>query len=267
MKVFLIISFLSVIVGGSIFVFNKNKPKPLPPSPPPITINISGKEKIKYPQDHTIVMIGDSMTEKLGNSTELKGFLSELYPGKTFEVLNYGFGSTNILSVVDRITKETMYGRAFRPIEDIDFDLVLLESFAQNPLSQFGVDEGLRLQNQELDKIVALLKSTNPNAKIVFVSTISPNKVIFAKNQVNLTPEVRAQWVAERVEYLKNHIDYANKNNIPVINIFEKSLQKNGGGDPQYISKDDYIHPSPSGVVFISREIANFIYNKNIYAR
>lgn len=209
--------------------------------------------------DYTIVMIGDSMTETLGNSDELKKFLSDYYGGKSFEVLNYGFGATNILSVMDRITKETEHGRKFRPVEDIDYDLILLESFSQNPLSQYKLDEGLQLQTQELDKIVGRLKETNPRGKIVFVATISPNKIIFAQTSVDLSAEKRAEWVNERIAYMKNHIEYAKSHNIPIINVFEKSLMENGDGNPNYISTDDYIHPSPKGIIFISKQIADFL--------
>ena len=217
--------------------------------------------------DYTIVMVGDSMTETLGNSDELKKFLSDYYPGKSFEVLNYGFGATNILSVMDRVTQETEHGRKFRPIGDIDYNLILLESFGENPLSEYKLEEGLQHQTQELDKIVSALKETNPKGKIVFVATISPNKVIFAQNQVDLSEEKRTDWVKERIAYIKNHIAYANNHNIPIINIFEKSLMENGDGNPDYISKDDYIHPSPTGIIFISKEIADFIYKNNIFPR
>ncbi|MBI2019362.1 SGNH/GDSL hydrolase family protein [Candidatus Daviesbacteria bacterium] len=220
---------------------------------------------MKYPQDYTIVMIGDSMTESLGNSDEIKKYLSDYYPNKSFEVLNYGFGATNILSVMDRITKETEHGRKFRATQEIDYDLILLESFGENPLSEFKLEEGLKRQTEELDKIVSKLKETNPKGEIVFVATISPNKVIFARNQVDLSAEKRAQWVSERVAYIKNHIDYAQKHNIPLINIFEKSLTENGDGNPDYINTTDYIHPSPTGIVFISHQIADFIYKNDIF--
>lgn len=236
-----------------------------PKSKPFKSTFILGKEKVKYPEDYTIVMIGDSMTETLGNSDEIKQFLSNYYPGKSFEVLNYGFGATNILSVTDRITKETEQGRKFRPIEEIDYDLVLIESFGENPLSQYPLKEGLQRQTQELDKIVSTLKETNPRGKIVFVATISPNKVVFAQTEVDLSPEKRAEWVEERIAYMKNHISYAESHNIPIINIFKKSLMENGDGNPDYINTADYIHPSPTGIVFISKEITDFIYKENIF--
>ena len=259
---------LSIVVSlglGVYFFVRWQNYKAQPKLTSPKTIKVLNKEKIKYPQDYTIVMVGDSMTETLGNSDELKKFLSDYYKNKSFEVLNYGFGATNILSVMDRITKETEHGRKFRPIENIDYNLILIESFGENPLSQYSLDEGLQHQNQELDKIVSKLKETNPRGKIVFVATISPNKKNFAQNQVDLSPEKRAQWVKERIAYIKNHIAYAKNHQIPIINVFEKSLLENGDGNPDYISIDDYIHPSPTGIIFISREIADFIYHNNIF--
>lgn len=262
----LLFIFCIALLGFGIYFFlNLQDHKTRPKFGPPTAVNILGKEKVRYPQDYTIVMVGDSMTETLGNSDELKKFLSDYYPGKSFEVLNYGFGSTNILTVMDRITQETKHGREFRPIADIDYNLILLESFSENPLSEYKLEEGLKRQTQELDKIVNALKETNPQGKIVFVATISPNKVIFAQNQVDLSPERRADWVSERIAYMKNHIVYAASRNIPIINIFEKSLMENGDGNSDYISTDDYIHPSPTGIVFISRMIADFISNNNIF--
>lgn len=261
-----LIIFCIVLFGFSIyFLINSKNRNHQSKLTPPKTINILGKQKVKYSQDYTTLMVGDSMTEALGNSDELKKFLSDYYPGKSFEVLNYGFGATNILSVMDRITKETQHNRKFRPIEEIVYDLILIESFGENPLSQYGLDEGIKYQNEELDKIVARLKETNPTGKIVFVATISPNKVIFAQNQVDLSAEKRAEWVNERVTYMKNHIAYAKSHGIPLINIFEKSLLENGDGNSEYISTYDYIHPSPTGIIFISREIADFIYSNNIF--
>lgn len=261
------LSLLFIIVLGLIvyFIINSQNYKTRPELNTPKTVNILGKEKVKYPQDYTTLMVGDSMTETLGNSDEIKKYLSDYYPGKTFEVLNYGFGSTNILSVMDRITKETDHGRKFRPIESIDYDLILVESFGENPLSEYKLEEGLIKQTEELDKIVSSLKKSNPKGKIVFVASISPNKIIFAQNQVDLSAEKRDEWVAERIAYIKNHIKYAQTHNIPIINIFEKSLMENGDGNPEYISKDDFIHPSPNGIIFISKEIADFIYRNNLF--
>lgn len=230
----------------------------------PTTVNVDNRQKVKYSQDYTIVLLGDSMTEVLGNSDELRAYLKEYYPKKTFEVLNYGFGSTNILSVQERLEQETMHGRTFRPILDIAFDLILIESFGHNPLSQFPLEEGLKKQSEALDKIVDSIKISNPAAKIVFVATIAPNHYRYAEGQVDLAPEVREKWVNERIAYIKNHIDYAKSHNIPLVNVYERSLNKDQDGDLIYINATDFIHPSPTGVYLISKELAKTIFEQKI---
>lgn len=258
----LLILFIPVILGS--FIFRNYHIQKEKEYKKPVEIFTNNKVKVKYPQDYTIVMVGDSMTEKLGNSDELRGYLKKDYPSKTFEVLNYGFGSTNILSVQERLEKETFHNRVFRPISDIDFDLILIESFGHNPLSQFSLEVGLKKQIEALDKIMETIKTSSPDAKIVFIATISPNKRRYAESQVDLSPEKRVSWAEERVAYIKNHINYAQTHNIPIIDIYDKSLNKDFDGNLDYISTQDYIHPSPSGVYFISQEIAQYIFDNKI---
>ncbi|OGE14354.1 hypothetical protein A3F00_05505 [Candidatus Daviesbacteria bacterium RIFCSPHIGHO2_12_FULL_37_11] len=226
-----------------------------------------GKElssQVKYPPDYLVVLAGDSMTEYLGNSDELRVFMSEHYPGKTFDFLNYGFGSTNILSLPDRLVSWTDHGRPFKPILDIPFNMIIIESFGHNPLSEFPLEEGLKKQSETLDIVVEMIKNKKPEAKIVFLATISPNKKLYAGHLLDLSPEQREIWAKERTEYIKNHIKYANDHSIPLVNVFEKSLDLYGDGNLKYIEDHNYIHPSPAGIIFISREIADFIYKNNL---
>ena len=230
----------------------------------PSEIISEGRTKVKYPQDYTIVLLGDSMTEVLGNSDELRAYLKKYYPEQSFEVLNYGFGSTNILSAQERLEYETFYGRTFRPILDIAFDLILIESFGHNPLSQFPLEEGLKKQTSALDKMVETITRVNPSAKIIFVATIAPHKSQYGQGKVDLSQEQRTRWVEERIAYIQNHISYANSHHIPLINIYQKSLNNDQDGKLDYISSIDFIHPSPNGVYFISEEIAKFIFKNQI---
>ena len=257
-----------VLVLGIIFLvlisYTLQHKKPALKPPPLEKIHENGREKVKYPTDYTLVLVGDSMTQYLGNSDELRSYLKEYYPGKTFEVLNYGFGSTNILSVEKRLTENTYQDREFRPILDIDFDVILIESFGNNPLSDFSIEEGLKKQTEALERIVALIKEGNPNGKIVFVATISPNSKTYAYRSVDLTDEQREIWVKERIAYIKNHIGFAKAHNLPLVNVFEKSLDEDGDGNRDYISDTDYIHPSPTGVIFISKTLADFIFEQKV---
>ncbi len=230
---------------------------------PPKETSISGKRVVKYAQDYTIVLLGDSMTEKLGNADEFKSYLKKYYPNKTFQVLNYGYGSTNILSIQERLEKETDHGRKFDPILDIAFDLILIESFGHNPLSQYPLEEGLAKQNEALDKALLSIKENNPKAKVVFVATIAPNKKRYAEGQVSLSSAERKKWAEEREAYIKNHIKYAKDRQIPVVDIYTSSL-KNGDGNLDYIDTKDFIHPSPTGVYFISEKMAKYIFENRI---
>jgi hypothetical protein len=255
------------------FYLKKEDPKPVnepevaispSPKPPITTITVNGKTKVKYPDDYVLVFVGDSMTETLGNFDELRQLLSKYYPDKSFELLNYGFGSTNILSLEKRLTEKTQHGREFRPITEIDFDLIFIESFGHNPLSEFPLQEGLRKQTQSLEKALQILKAENPEAKIVFIATLAPSRVKYAEGSVNLTPEQRKQWVEERISYIKNHIKFAQDNKIPIINVFDASLGLDGDVDIKYINPDGFIHPSFEGVSFINRQIGEFLYESKI---
>jgi len=218
--------------------------------------------KIKYPHDYTFVLLGDSMTEVLGNSDELKGYLNQTYPDKTLEVLNYGYGATSVLSAKERYLTTTYHsGRDFAPIKDIDFDYLFLESFGHNPLSEFN-EGGLAKQTAVLDEFMELVATTSGKEKVIFVATIGTNKKTYAKNTQELSDEVRKEWALERDAYIKNHIEYAKLHGIPVIDAFTPSLDYSGNAKQFLVRDDDYLHPSPSGVLFISKKIAEFLIDK-----
>lgn len=219
---------------------------------------------IVFPQvapsaSYTIVFIGDSMTDALrSQDTLFKEYLKKYYPDKFIDVLNYGFGATNILSVKDRLEKETIYqGSLYKPILKRDVDLILIESFGYNPLSQF-LKKGLDVQTKTLDNIISHIRKEKPNAVIIFVATIKPSRKLYAKGVQDLTFRDRLLQVRERESYIENHIEYANKHNIPIIDIYQLS-SKDGDGNLNYINQGDYIHPSSEGVAFINREIASYI--------
>ena len=80
-KILLILGILIIlvlIIFGWFFSAASVSNKPfISPFPNPTTIQSGEKIKIKYPQDYTIILVGDSMTEVLGNSDELRKYLKE----------------------------------------------------------------------------------------------------------------------------------------------------------------------------------------------
>jgi len=214
---------------------------------------------------YTLIFVGDSMTESLGeNFDKLRINLLKYYPDKIFGLFNYGFGSTNILSVENRLNQDTIYlGRNMPAILNRSFDIIFIESFGNNPLSQFALDIGLQKQTAALDYLVAEIAATHPNSLIVFIATIAPSQAFYGKGVVSLSPLVRNQWANERRSYIENHINYAKRHNIPLINVYEKTLDKNGLTITKYLDPGNYIHPSSEGVGLISQMIADFLY-KNL---
>jgi GDSL-like Lipase/Acylhydrolase family len=227
--------------------------------------------KITNKQVYKIAMIGDSMTVALGpHGGGFSEYINALYKKKETDpqriiIDNYA-KSSNILAVNDQLSKKkTISEYTFGPLLSEDYDLILVESYGYNPLSQYGVDEGIKKQNESLDKLMQKIITSRPHAAIVFVATISPNLQNFAKMTQSDKPETqRMEQAQERIAYLKNHIEYAKKHNIPLVNIYEKSLTPIGDGNMEYIDPSDDIHPSAEGVIFIGKELGDFIHSQQI---
>lgn len=219
----------------------------------------------KNSKSYTIALVGDSMTQYLGSGDPLRDSLKKLYPGKEFGILNFGIGSTNILTLPDRLVKESKRGdETLPPILDTKPDIILLESFGNNPLSQFKLEQGLKKQKEILDQIIKIIKEKNPQTVLVFVATIAPSKERYAEGIVVLMPDQRKSWAEERIAYIQNHIDYAKAHKIPLINIYEKSLNDKGEANIDYLNSKDFIHPSDTGIQLIDSQIAEEISKQKI---
>jgi len=241
------------------------------PTPTPFIFTTYTAHQIENKPVYKIVMLGDSMTAALGpHGGGLSDYMNLLYKKNAQSpqrilIDNYAI-SSNILAVNDELTKITKINEyTFGPLLSEDYDVILIESYGYNPLSQFGVAEGIKQQNLALDELMKILITTHPHAAIVFVATISPNKENYAKaTQPNKTVLERTTLANERIGYIKNHIQYAINHHIPLINIYQKSLTENGDGNMLYINPTDDIHPSFAGVELIGHEIGNFIKDNNI---
>jgi lysophospholipase L1-like esterase len=230
-----------------------------------IVKSFQGRVLSAHTKNYSIILVGDSMTAALGTNTpELKDALAKYYPNTNFDISNYSIGSTNFLTVDDRLEHEsTIEGQLYPPILSRDFDLIIIESFSHNPLSQFPLAQGLALRTKKIDDLLNEIRQQKPNSKIVFMATIAPNRDRYAENTINLMPEQRHAWADERTAYLLNYIEYAKNHNIPLIDVYDKSL-KDGTGNIDYINTKDFIHPNPSGVILISQTIADFIYQNKL---
>lgn len=217
-------------------------------------------------KSYTIALVGDSMTDVLRfQESRFKDHLKFFYKDKEFVIYNYGFGSTNVLSLENRLHNDVNYsGQVYKKLLGEDFNLIIIESFGNNPLSEYPLDVGLKKQSEELDKVIAELKFAHPQSLIAFLATIAPSKAHYAEGVVELDLAHREKWARERESYILNHIKYAQSHNLPLINAFEKSIDKSGEANLEYLSPTDHIHPSTAGIDFINTEIANAIYNMRL---
>jgi len=266
-KIVLFLSIAVIIVTGIHNIPKSSIPLPRPTPTPKVykLIDQYLPPQIATASSYTLIFLGDSMTDALGENFDfLRLNLAKYYPKKVFGLFNYGFGSTNILSVQDRLDNSTTYqGKDFPAVLDRYFDIILIESSGTNPLSEFPLAVGLQKQTAALDIMVAKIADTHPNSLIIFVATIAPSP-FYGKGVVDLSPAIRIQWANERRAYIENHISYAKKHNIPLINVYEKTLDKNGLTITKYINSGNYIHPSVKGVTLISQTIADYLYQNNI---
>lgn len=223
--------------------------------------------KIPYSRAYKTMLVGDSMVASLGpNANLLRQHLIEYYPDHEFVNYNYGFGSTNIETLPERLTKDTLYKeQSFPSILSQGFDLIIIESFAYNPLSKLSKGEDVSRHIQILDESIRQIIQTHPESTVCIMTTIAPNKTYYAKGIYKLSQEERLQWVEERISYFEAVIKYAEEKEIPLINVYEKSLNATGDGDLKYINPDDYIHPSAQGIDLISKTIAEFIFNEKLF--
>lgn len=222
---------------------------------------------IPYSRAYRIMLVGDSMVDALGpNAPLLRQHLIELYPNHEFVNYNYGFGATSIETLPKRLTSNTTYkGQNFPAILSQGFDLIIIESFAYNPLEQSVAEEGLAKHRKILDESIREIIKTRPNSVVALMVTIAPNKSHFAQGVYDLSTKERIRWANERISYIESTIEFAKENNIPLINVYEKSLTLEGTGNLKYINPDDYIHPSAEGVDLISKTIADFTFANKIF--
>lgn len=234
------------------------------PSSTPIAHYLS--PSIKQSDAYTIIFVGDSMVDSLGENFDyLKQDLEDYYPSTVFGLFNYGYGATNILSLKERLNSETTYkDKTNEAILDRVLDIIIIGSFGHNPLSELPLEEGLEKQTEILNDAVLQLVTEKPDTLIIFLAEFAPSEENYARGVVDLNSEQRSIWVNERKAYIENHIDYAKSHNIPLINIYEESLVR-GDVNLDYINKDDYVHPSSTGLIFMSKTIADFLYDNAIF--
>lgn len=208
----------------------------------------------------TIAVVGDSMVDTMGtNLPYLEQQLKKIYPNTSFILLNYGIGSTNIDSITNRTTQPYVnQDRAYEAISSLKPNLVILESFAYNPLPL--ADANLNYHSNKLADSISRLK-TEGISNIMLLATITPNLEQFGKGPGGVNwPEDQVTTHLEAINaYLKNTFKVAEDTQTAIIDAYYPSQDLLGNGLLDYINSHDHIHPSQKGHQFIASRIANAI--------
>ncbi|HVZ67342.1 MAG TPA: GDSL-type esterase/lipase family protein [Patescibacteria group bacterium] len=277
----LIVLMVFVIVGAELGI--KFRP-PLPQAPrvpvKPLKITSSTNSnseftiykspKLAKAKKYNIYLIGDSMTHAFGPRG---GIFSELinkaYPGTFFEVSNYAHANESILLLPDNLKTPVQADKdlLLKPILEGNPDLIIIESFGYNPLSQFGLKGGIEKQNEYLTEIMTTLTNRFPNTAIMFFTAIAPDKKTYGMNITHATEAERWAQAEERIDYITNHRDYAIEHRIPLIDAYQASLDSDGDGDTKYINPDDNIHPSEEGLALMARVMVKTIQEDKIFPK
>ncbi len=210
------------------------------------------------------------MTDTAGDGCPLlRAELEKHYPGKKFDIYNYGVGGTRVGYGLWRLTNDYEFNdKKYEALVKLNPDLVLVESFAYNNGSDGPRENGLPHFRKMHSKIVETLREKT-NAKIVYVVTIAPDTEHFLESVPSFfnTPVSIRKWMAEdRIVYLKETIKIAKELELPVVNVYQASLDAAKKGIPlgRWINPKDWIHPGEEGHQFIAENIVKLFVDKEL---
>jgi len=212
--------------------------------------NVSSKEV-------TIAIYGDSMVDTMGtNLPYFKKALAQYYPQTNFTLLNYGIGAQNIEQGLTRFSQPYNYkDRNYSAPINSEAEIIIIESFAYNPMGEAGLDQQWLALSQMVDQARA------NGAKVMLLATIAPTKSQFGQGPGGIDWPQDTAWQHAGLigRYLENAINLGRSLNLPVIDAYHASLLANGEGNLNYISSHDHIHPSVSGHQFVANLVAQEI--------
>ena len=227
-------------------------PTPSPsPSPTPAPSVRPSPNKSEY----VIAAFGDSMVDTMGENLDyLDKQMMARYPTTKFKFYNYGIGSQNVIEGNKRFDVPFSYKtRNFPRINEIKADIIIISSFAYNPLSPY--DKNIYLEN--LKDLIQ--KSKNTNATVYLLAEIAPLKEGFGKGVggVNWDEAKTQEHVGFILQNLDATVALAAQTNTPLINAYKASWTNGKYGNKTYVGSHDGIHPSIEGEVFMATVIAD----------
>lgn len=229
------------------------KPKPSPSVQPSPNEQSSPTGKNIY----VIAAFGDSMVDTMGENLDyLQKSLKNKYPSTEFKLFNYGVGSQNVVEANKRFSESFSYQtRNYPPIDQIKADIIIISSFAYNPLYPYDKNGYLSALSE------ILVKAKKSATRTYLLAEIAPLKDGFGKGAGGVNWD--EQKTKEHVDYILQNLDAAvslsSQTKTPLINAYKKSQVDGKYGNKIYVGNHDGIHPSIEGEVFMAEVIADVL--------
>lgn len=206
-------------------------------------------------QSYVIAAFGDSMVDTMGENLDyMDKAMMARYPTTKFKFYNYGVGSQNVIEASSRFGNPLIYkDRNYPAIDKINADIIIVSSFAYNPLSPYD-------RNAYLNSLKELItKSKSTGAKVYLFAEIAPIKIGFGKGigGVNWDEEKVKIHVGYIFSNLEGAVNLAAQTNILLINAYKASQTDGKYGNKLYVGNHDGIHPSIEGEIFMADLIAD----------
>lgn len=206
---------------------------------------------------YVIAAFGDSMVDTMGENLDyLQKSLKNRYPNTEFKLYNYGIGSQNVIEANKRFSASFSYQtRNYPPIDQIKADVIIISSFAYNPLYPYD-------KNTYLSALTEVItKAKNSRAKVYLLAEIAPLKEGFGKGAGGVNWD--EQKTKEHVGYILQNLDatvaLASQTKTSLINAYKQSQVDGKYGNKNYVGNHDGIHPSIEGEVFMAEVIADVL--------
>lgn len=197
------------------------------------------------------------MVDTMGENLDyLDKAMTARYPTTKFKFYNYGVGSQNVIEGNRRFGNPLVYkDRNYPPIDLIKADVIIISSFAYNPLDPYDKNAYVK----SLGELVEKSKSTG--AKVYILAEIAPIKYGFGKGVGGVNWD--NQKVEAHVGYIFSNLDaavnLASQTKTPLINVYKQSQVDGKYGNKVYVGTHDGIHPSIEGEVFMAGLIADTV--------
>ncbi|MBP2241242.1 lysophospholipase L1-like esterase [Cytobacillus eiseniae] len=205
------------------------------------------------PQDISVVAVGDSLTEGVGDSTNSGGYVP--YLEKLLEE-NKGINDATFTNFgvkgnrSDQLLKKLQSKEVKDTIKNADYVIVTIggndimkvvrEHFTNLNLDAFKNQKGLYEKN--LKKVLSIIQNENPNSQIVLVGLYNPFYKWFADiKEIN---EIIDNWNQASINIIMEH---QNAYFTEIADIFFQNEEN--------LLHTDYFHPNDKGYDLMARQI------------